>query len=112
MAGVLLCPDSASLAPADSSDESDSSEESDIDSEASSALFMAVRSSLGLGRGVSVSRLTPPTLTSAEKEDTPQEGAEAVWRQLTGQQPPRHPQCRGGQHLLHAAGRCQQTGAG
>lgn len=37
------------LARADSSDESDSSEDSDIDSETSSALFMAVRQSPGLG---------------------------------------------------------------
>lgn len=35
----------------DSSDESDSSEESDIDSEASSALFMAVRPSPAAGAG-------------------------------------------------------------
>jgi hypothetical protein len=61
------------LAPADSSDESDSSEESDIDSEASSALFMAVRCSHaeGWGEGAETSVFTALISTSAEEEDTP-----------------------------------------
>lgn len=44
-------PDAPALVRTDSSDESDSSEESDIDSEASSALFMAVRPSPAGGVG-------------------------------------------------------------
>lgn len=45
MGGALGSPLTPLLRPADSSDESDSSEDSDIDSETSSALFMAVRQS-------------------------------------------------------------------
>uniref|UniRef100_A0A8C0CCR2 Transcription initiation factor IIF subunit alpha n=1 Tax=Balaenoptera musculus TaxID=9771 RepID=A0A8C0CCR2_BALMU len=47
-----------------------------------------------------------------EEEDAPQEGAEAVGRQLPGQQPARHTQHRDGQHVLHPAGSRQQAGAG
>lgn len=109
----LSGPDAPPPPRADSSDESDSSEESDIDSEASSALFMAVRPSLGWAAdGVSLSRLTSPALISAEKEDAPQEGAETVRRQLAGQQPAWHAQHRERQHLLDAAGRRHQAGAG
>lgn len=52
--GALGSPLTPLLCPADSSDESDSSEDSDIDSETSSALFMAVRQSRPAGAGVAV----------------------------------------------------------
>ena len=98
---------------ADSSDESDSSEESDIDSEASSALFMAVRPGPGQGRvGGRLSPDSHPNPVSAEEEDAPQEGAEAVGRQLSGQQPAGHAQRGDRQHLFHPAGRRHQAGAG
>lgn len=58
--------------PADSSDESDSSEESDIDSEASSALFMAVWPGPGAGGGRrrAICRLMSRT-PSPQKKKTP-----------------------------------------
>lgn len=110
-------PDAPALVRTDSSDESDSSEESDIDSEASSALFMAVRPSPAAGgRGgrwvCSLSSLTSLIPKFKEKENAPQEGAEAVGRQLPGQQPARHTQHRERQHVLHSVGGRQQAGAG
>lgn len=59
------------LADADSSDESDSSEESDIDSETSSALFMAVRVRRSPGPGGDDVRALRLTSQPLQKKKTP-----------------------------------------
>lgn len=102
--------------PIDSSDESQTSEESDIDSETSSALFMAVSgvkaSCHPWWGGLGGSPEPPPTppRPPPEEEDPPQAGAEGLSQQLTGQQPAGDAD-GARQHQLYPPCRCLQAGA-